>query len=98
MLQKLVKYILESHLKNIGHSIVKDVSKGATIIKGTAIKTGSNMAGKEAGEYLYNGLKEAGKSMPMVLTLTQAFLVIIQVLHSLRSINLEGFFQLLLLM
>jgi hypothetical protein len=50
-------------LKNIGHSIVKDVSKGATIIKDTAIKTGANMAGKEAGEYLYNGLKEAGKSM-----------------------------------
>lgn len=49
-------------LKHIGKSIGNDLGKGAKIVKDTAIKTGATMAGKEAGTYLYNGLKEAGKT------------------------------------
>lgn len=50
-------------LKHLGNSIGKDLGKGAKMFKDTAIKTGATMAGKEAGEYLYSGLKEAGKNM-----------------------------------
>jgi hypothetical protein len=48
-------------LKHVGNEIGKDVKKGAKMVKDTAVKTGAQMAGKEAGEYLYNGIKQAGK-------------------------------------
>lgn len=50
-------------LKHLGNSIGKDIGKGVKVFKDTAISTGANLAGKEAGEYLYSGLKDAGKSI-----------------------------------
>lgn len=57
------KFNLGKSFKKMGKSISKDVNTGAKIMKDTAIKTGASLAGKEAGEYLYSGLKEAGKSV-----------------------------------
>jgi len=51
------KFSLGKVFKSVGN----DIKKGANEIKNTAIKTGAQKLGKEAGEYVYNGVKEAGK-------------------------------------
>jgi hypothetical protein len=57
------KFNFVKSIKKAGKSFGNDLGKGAKIVKDTAIKTGATMAGKDAGQYLYNGLNEAGKDV-----------------------------------
>ena len=56
------KFHFVKSLKSAGKSIGKDAVKVANTTKNVALKTGASLAGKEAGTYIYNGLKEAGQS------------------------------------
>lgn len=51
------KFSFKKAFKSVG----KTIEHTANDVGKTALKTGANLAGKDLGQYVYNGIKEAGK-------------------------------------